>query len=74
MVFCTDIEIITSRKIRVNFSAVSHGTELPIRLDFTRVPSPSFTELNLIIRGSRPSVLRTSCCVLLEESKRMMKY
>lgn len=36
--------------------------------------SPNFTTENLIILGSRPSVLRMDCCTGPEESKRMMKW
>ncbi|CAL3966588.1 unnamed protein product [Diplocarpon coronariae] len=56
-----------------NSSLSCQGISPPILLDFSNVPSPSFTELNFIMRGSRPSVFLTSSCILLEASYLIMK-
>lgn len=56
-----------------NSSLVSQGIVPPILLKLSNVPSPILTELNLIIRGSKPKVFLTSSCILLDASYLMMK-
>ncbi|KAB8296246.1 hypothetical protein EYC80_009022 [Monilinia laxa] len=62
-----------STHFSAKYSSIDQGIVDPILLKLSNVPSPNFTELNLIIRGSRPSVVRTLSCVLLEASYLMTK-
>ena len=53
---------------------VGHSTLPPIPAVSSNFPFPIFTTLNRTIRGSRPSVRLTACCVLALESNRIQKY
>ncbi|KAA8568067.1 hypothetical protein EYC84_008481 [Monilinia fructicola] len=53
-----------STHFSAKYSSIVQGIVDPILLKLSNVPSPNFTELNLIIRGSKPSVVLMSFMVL----------